>query len=129
MKKTILAALIAVAGLAGAGAAVSTADALPGISKYGAIAYDMATGRWGYSYNYDADWKARNRALGECGWGGCKVYVTFQNACGALATDNTKGIYGWGTAHDRGTATQRALYECRIRGGNCTLKVWSCTSR
>jgi hypothetical protein len=125
MKKLVF-ALLATAGLSVA--VLSTADAMPFI-KYGAIAYDMATGRYGFSYNYDADWQARNRALGECGWGGCKVYASFHNSCGALATDDNQHIFGWGVSYDRSEAQQRALYECRVRGGNCTIKVWSCTSR
>ena len=126
MKRLTL-ALIASVGLAAA--AIGTAEAIPATSKYGAIAYDMLTGRYGFSYNYDADWKARNRALTECGWGGCKVYASFHNACGALATDNTQRIYGWGVSYDRSEAMQRALYECKVRGGTCTIKVWSCNSR
>jgi len=123
MKKMIL-ALVAAAGLAAgiAGSAEAAYD------RYGALAYDMNTGRYGFSYNYDADWKARNRALTECGWAGCKAYVSFRGGCGALATDNNQHIYGWGTAADRATAVSRALYECRIRGGNCSLKVWSCNA-
>jgi hypothetical protein len=122
MKKLLLAA-IAIAGLSAAAIPASAAI------NHGAIAYDFNRGTWGYGYNYGSDWQARNRALTECGWGGCKVYVTFQNACGALATDSSRRIHGWGTAYSRSTAIERALYECRIRGGNCTLKVWSCTSR
>jgi hypothetical protein len=125
MKKLLL-AVIAAAGLL---TAVLPAQASYPISKYGAIAYDMNTGRYGFSYNYDADWQARNRALTECGWGGCKVYASFRNACGALATDNNQRIYGWGTSYSKSEAMNRALYECRIRGGNCSIKVWSCTSR
>jgi hypothetical protein len=124
--KKILLALVASAGLAVA--IGGSAEAVPG-DKYGALAYDMNKGRYGFSYNYDADWKARNRALTECGWGGCKAYVSFRNGCGALATDNNQRIYGWGTSSDRSTAISRALYECKIRGGNCTLKVWSCNAR
>src|SRR5690242_2823037 len=98
--KKILLALIAAAGLAAAVA--GSADAYPG-AKFGALAYDMNTGRYGFSYNYDADWKARNRALSECGWGGCKTYISFQGGCGALATDDNNRTYGWGTAGDRAT--------------------------
>ena len=124
MKKTLL-ALLASAALATAFGGAPQASAA---TRYGALAYDMNNGRYGYSYNYDADWKARNRALTECGWGGCKSYVSFRNGCGALATDNERRIHGWGTSSDRATAIQRAIYECRIRGGNCTLKVWSCNA-
>ena len=88
----------------------------------------MNTGRYGYSFNYDADWKARNRALTECGWGGCKTYISFRNGCGALATDDSRRIYGWGTSADRATAISRAIYECKIRGGSCSLRVWSCNA-
>lgn len=124
MKKTLI-GLLATAVLA---VALSTSSQAVPTSKYGALAYDMGTGRYGFSYNYDADWKARNRALTECGWGGCKSYVSFRGGCGALATDNTQRVYGWGTSGDRATAISRALYECKIRGGNCTLKVWSCNA-
>jgi hypothetical protein len=121
--KKILLALFASASLA-----TAFAGAAEAATRYGALAYDMNTGRYGYSYNYDADWKARNRALTECGWNGCKAYISFRNGCGALATDDQQRIYGWGTSSDRATAIQRAIYECKIRGGNCSLRVWSCNA-
>jgi hypothetical protein len=129
MKKLML-ALMATAGLSAA--AIGSADAIGTCDivacKYGALAYNMATGHYGYSYGYNADWQARNAALGFCGWGGCKVYVSFKNTCGALATDNAKNIYGWGTNDNKSLAMQRALYECKIRGGNCSIRVWSCSN-
>ena len=129
MKKLAL-ALLATAGLSalsiGTAGAIGTCDLV--VCKYGAIAYNMSTGNWGYSYGYNSDWQARNAALGYCGWNGCKVYVSFKNTCGALATDNQKQIYGWGTNDNRYLAIQRAIYECKIRGGNCTLRAWSCSN-
>jgi hypothetical protein len=129
MKKLVL-ALTAAIGLSAA--AVGTADAIGACDfiacKYGAIAYNMANGARGYSYGYDSAWKAKNTALNYCGWGGCKVYVTFKNTCGALATDNAKGIYGWGTNDNKHQAMDRALYECKVRGGNCGVRVWACSN-
>jgi hypothetical protein len=122
--KTIL-ALLASAGLAVAIAGAAEATVVAPF-KYGALAYDMSTGRFGYSYNYSADWRARNRALTDCGWGSCRTYVSFRNGCGALATDDALRVYGVSTSSDRATAIARAIYECRSRGGTCTLKAWSC---
>jgi hypothetical protein len=103
MKKLLLAA-IAIAGLSAAAIPASAAI------NHGAIAYDFNRGTWGYGYNYGSDWQARNRALTECGWGGCKVYVTFQNACGALATDSrsTSAASAAGTARSRSGAAPAA---------------------
>lgn len=91
MKKLLL-AVIASAGLAAAAAGPAEAY----FSKYGALAYNMATGAHGYTYGFNRDWMARKVALDYCGWNGCKVYLTFKNTCGALATDNAKGIYAFG---------------------------------
>ncbi len=100
----------------------------------GALAIDSNQGgRYGFSYNFANMNGAEQRALSECG-GGCRVVVRFQSGCAAYAADQASGstAYGWGTDGSSGAAQNRALQECRSRGGaraNCIVRVWGCNSR
>lgn len=96
--------------------------------KYGAIAYDEATGRWGTAYNYSSRSEAEEAAVRKCGSPGCIAYNHFRNSCGALATASNKIFgYSWGT--DEYDAKQKALAKCRERsnGEPCKALCWTCT--
>jgi hypothetical protein len=82
----------------------------------------------GYSYNNAGRQQAEGTALQECG-PGCRIVLTFERACGALATDANKscGAEGWGTGSDRGAAEEIAVRECTNQGGEqCAVKRWVC---
>jgi hypothetical protein len=53
--------------------------------------------------------------------------VWFVNSCGAFAKGTS--AYGWGIGGTRAAAEERALAECRKRGGGCRIQVWACTTR
>ena len=59
----------------------------------------------------------------------CAVVLTFDR-CGAYAADqdNAATAFGWGESYaSAGGARQRALAECRSRGGSgCMVRVWGC---
>lgn len=97
---------------------------------WGALAIDSNQGSsWGWAINYPTVQQAEQRALAECG-DNCHVVMRFSNQCGAFAADQESGstIYGWGKADSRVGAQNRALSECRRRGGtSCRIRVWGCT--
>jgi hypothetical protein len=95
---------------------------------WGAVAYGPG-GSWAYAVNYSTREIASRMAQRRCG-GRCNHVLTFHNSCGAYASGpSAYSHYGWGNAMSRQAAEQRAIYECNIRGPNCQVRVWGCTSR
>lgn len=86
--------------------------------------------RYGYGYDYPTMRKAEQKALKECGRG-CSIVMRFRTGCGAYAADQTPGssVHGTGAAGDSESAQDRALEQCRDRGGAlCVVLVWACNS-
>jgi len=96
---------------------------------YGAIAYGEESTAWGYSFDMPDSASASRRALSGCAPRGndCKVVVSFENSCAALAAASNKR-YGTGHAGEREQAESLALAACKRNGGggDCDVKVWSC---
>lgn len=95
----------------------------------GALAIDSLQGeKYGFSFNHlNAD-QAEQRAMRECG-SNCSVVLRFSRECGAYAADQAKGsnAYGWGTGATSSAVQQRALAECRAKGGSsCKVRSWGC---
>ena len=99
---------------------------------WGALAIDSNQGSsWGWAINYPTAQQAEQRALAECG-NNCHVVMRFSDQCGAFAADQEPGstIYGWAKDNSSVAAQNRALSECRRRGGkSCRVRVWGCTQR
>lgn len=98
-------------------------------SLVGALAIDEGQGdRWGWAVDYETAATARGAALRECG-PGCSVVLTFVR-CGAYAADQDTASTAFGWAESYGStegARQRALAECRSRGGSeCLVRAWGC---
>ena len=95
----------------------------------GALAIDSNQGKqYGWADGYKTTSQAEQRALSECG-AGCQIVLRFNNGCGAYAADqaNRSTAYGWGTASSSAAAQNRALSECRSRGGSsCIVRAWGC---
>lgn len=95
----------------------------------GALAIDSLQGeKYGFSFNHPTTDQAEKRALRECG-SDCAVVLRFRAECGAYAADQAKGsnAYGWGTGATSSIVQQRALSECRARGGSsCKVRSWGC---
>ena len=95
--------------------------------KYGALAYDNATGAWGYSFDFNAPADARRRALNECAARSpnCRLLTTFSNACAALATASDHS-FGWAVRPFAREAAAAAHGECVRHGGiNCqVVQAW-----
>ncbi|MCP3890017.1 MAG: DUF4189 domain-containing protein [Desulfobulbaceae bacterium] len=95
----------------------------------GSLAIDSNQGdQYGFSYNYPGVSEADQKARSECG-SGCSIVLRFSNECAAYAADQSSGstAYGWGTSSSSSSAKNRALSECRNRGGSqCRVRVWGC---
>lgn len=95
----------------------------------GALAIDSLQGeKYGFSFNHPNSEQAEKRALRECG-PDCAVVLRFRGECGAYAADQAKGsnAYGWGAGATSSVVQQRALSECRVRGGSsCKVRSWGC---
>ncbi|GAA4393982.1 DUF4189 domain-containing protein [Tsukamurella soli] len=108
----------AVAAAISIGTAGLVAPAAHAYGTWGAIAVDH-DGTWGRTLDYESPAAAREAALAECGFGGCKVLTVF-TGCGAVA--HSDGMYGGGNGDDLWSAEQDAIDEA---GGGYIL-VWGC---
>ncbi|MGF1487601.1 MAG: DUF4189 domain-containing protein [Prochloraceae cyanobacterium] len=119
-QKLVMAAVVAIPLTLGTATKASA-------GTYGSIAYSPATGRYGYSWNYDNRALAQNAALRQCGVRDCRIVSWFSNACGSLAKSN----YGWGSSWNanRGRATSTAIGACRQYGPGCRNLVTVCSPR
>jgi hypothetical protein len=104
---------------------------LPAVASagdYGALAYSRRNGALGWSYNYDDEDAARERALDECRKYArdCKIGRVFTNTCVMVARDGTRMGWSWdGTTDAR---RRRAMQECRSDGGrSCKIVAQFCT--
>ena len=97
---------------------------------YGALAYDAETGANGWSYDFENQGDAEQKALSGCSEGSsnCKVVYVFWNSCAALAAASD-GRYSIEGGDNEEGAQDRALATCRRDGGeSCEIRVWSCTN-
>ncbi|HMK67785.1 MAG TPA: DUF4189 domain-containing protein [Stellaceae bacterium] len=101
----------------------------PQANFFGAIAYSEQNGAWGDALDLPDGDSANNGAIAKCRAHAldCKVVLSFENTCGALAAANNKR-YGTGQAPDRQKAESLALAACRTNGGvACNTLIGSCT--
>jgi hypothetical protein len=105
--------------------------ALPGgqAMAAGSLAIDTLQGeKYGFSFNHPSIDQADQRAMRECG-ADCSVVMRFRAECAAYAADQARGsnAYGWGTGATSGAVQQRAMSECRAKGGSsCKVRAWGC---
>lgn len=95
---------------------------------YGALA-TSPDADFGFSYNYDDEDSAQDRALSECQKhsGKCTIKGTFQNTCVSVAK-SSNGAMGWAWGHGKREDERMAMDECRKnRGRNCELSRRFCT--
>ena len=90
---------------------------------HGAIAYDRATGAFGYSYDYATPRDAGIAAISGCGEPTCVVAIAFKNGCGILVDGPT------GPVVTEGVNAREA--EVKARGHctdpQCQVIAWACT--
>ncbi|MCV6638532.1 DUF4189 domain-containing protein [Candidatus Albibeggiatoa sp. nov. NOAA] len=95
--------------------------------KYGAIAYSLEEGVYGYAVDYDSRDEAEDVALDECvkllesDETECVVELWFKNAYGVLA----EGDNGFGTGYGtyRQDAQLMALENCKKYTENCDISL------
>jgi predicted aspartyl protease len=98
------------------------------VGHYGAIAWDMKTGRSGSSWNGDTPDQAAEMALRECGTNDCEIIIrTRQATCAALATTENGKYAGGASRRDREAARLAALANCQKgNAGNCIIRITDC---
>jgi serine/threonine-protein kinase len=95
---------------------------------YGALATSPEAD-YGFSYNFDDEDSAQDRALSECGKhsSNCTVKGTFQNTCVSIAKASN-GAMGWAWGRGKRDDDRVAMSECRNnRGRDCELSRRFCT--
>lgn len=98
--------------------------------RFGALAYDAASGAWGAAYDQTSRPAADRRALEECRPFGrkCAVVARFANECSAYAR-GAGAAKGAGKGPSREQAERAALSACSRRGKECSVRIWACTAR
>jgi hypothetical protein len=102
----------------------------PAFAEFGAVAYDQATGRYGFSWNKSSRQEANEAAKKDCASESCKLFPVNPRQCGALATaENQKDSSAWGISirPDKSDAEARAIAtcqkhtasQCKVRGSEC----------
>jgi hypothetical protein len=105
-------------------------SAAPALAGYGAIAWDKATGRYGWSRNQATAQKAGELAINGCGATGCKVVIRMTDGepCGALATTRDGKTAGGASRKKEDEARLVALANCRKNNsGECVIRISKCT--
>jgi Domain of unknown function (DUF4189) len=106
------------------------AGAAPAFAGFGAIAYDQATGRYGFSWNEATQDRANQLARKDCGSDKCQLIPVPPAKCGALATtDNPKESTAWGASvrDDKAAAELGAVQGCQKRtAGQCKIRGSEC---
>jgi len=102
----------------------------PAFAGYGAIAWDKATGKYGWSRNQATAQKADDLAVAGCGASGCEVVVRMSNAalCAALATAQDRKAFGAASRKTAADARLAALADCRKNTDReCIVRTSACT--
>jgi hypothetical protein len=103
--------------------------AAPAVAGYGAIAFDEATGRYGFAWNEETATKAEEIAVRDCKTKGCKVVIPVgPRECAALASSEI-GKIAWGGSKrpSRDAAKLAALENCQKRSsGKCEIRGSEC---
>jgi hypothetical protein len=122
LRNVLLAAGVVIAGTVLIGAA-------PAVAGYGAIAFDDATGRYGFAWNEKTAHEAEEIAVRDCKTKGCKVVIPVgPRECAALASSET-GKIAWGGSKrpSRDAAKLAALENCQKRSsGKCEIRGSEC---
>jgi hypothetical protein len=101
---------------------------VPAYADFGAIAYDQATGKRGWSIHEPTPQRAAQAALSACGAGECKVVIKIApRRCGAVAGVEGKKIIGAAARETRDAARTAALSDCQKRAaGDCVIQFSDC---
>jgi serine/threonine-protein kinase len=101
----------------------------PAFAGSGAVAWDKATGKYGWSRNQSTQQKADELAISQCGASGCKVVVRMSGAtlCAALATTQDGKNAGAASRKTQDDARLAALANCqKLDKGECIIRISEC---
>jgi Domain of unknown function (DUF4189) len=90
---------------------------------HGAIAYDRATGAFGYSYDFVTPRDAGVAAINGCGEPRCVVAIAFKNGCGILVDGPTGPVVAEGVNAREAEVKARG----RCTDPQCQVIAWACT--
>ena len=90
---------------------------------HGAIAYNRATGAFGYSYDYVNPRDAGLAAINGCGEPTCVVAIAFKNGCGILVDGPTGPVVAEGVNAREAEVRARGL----CTDPQCQVIAWACT--
>lgn len=98
------------------------------LARYGALAYDETSGKYGLSSNEESQAKADDVAMKECGGDKCKiVFRTTVRQCGAIATGDSGKAWGAGKQTSRSAAELDAMKNCQKHTkGQCKVHSAEC---
>ncbi|MEI7805195.1 MAG: DUF4189 domain-containing protein [Hyphomicrobiales bacterium] len=115
-------------------ALAAVTGAVTAVKADGALAI-ADCGGYGFSYNYDTEAAARERALKECRdhkGKNCKIVVALSGNCAAFSIDDRKacGAWGWASRATKDAAVTAAINECTKAGGaDCVKRAEVCDSK
>jgi hypothetical protein len=97
-------------------------------AKYGAVAYDKASGKPGFGWNNNTQLSADTQAMRECASTGCKViFRVGPRRCGALATSENGKVWGGAARTSRDAAALAAVQNCQKRASHrCIIRETGC---
>ena len=97
--------------------------AVPPVEYHGAIAYDRATGAYGYSYDYPTPRDAGIAAISGCGEPQCVVAIAFKTGCAVLVDGPGGPVVAEGVNAREAEVKARG----RCIDPQCHVIAWACT--
>ncbi|MBI1862181.1 MAG: DUF4189 domain-containing protein [Deltaproteobacteria bacterium] len=96
------------------------------IPSYGALAFSMETGKYGFSNGAPYRRTAEETAIYQCGASDCRSIVWVQGGCAVIAySQETKSI-GWAYADSKYMAQRLAVRGCAVGSRDCTPVAFTC---
>lgn len=91
---------------------------------HGALAYESASGAFGYSFDFQSSRHAKEAALAQCANPKCIVLVNIKNACAAIVQGPKRPFSSQGATREEAEA--RAVKKCGDEA-KCKPVGWVCT--
>ena len=92
-------------------------------SRWGAVAYDRETDRFGISSKQGSEFQAKKSALADCGNSNCKIISTYGNLCAAVVS-GTNNI-GISRNQNLEIAEKKAMDICNNKSGSSCKTIYT----
>ena len=99
-------------------------------TSYGAVAWDVKAGVYGYSSKQTSERASEQAALADCGTKNCKITSTYSNSCTAMAHGQKASGGGFSATSgdvDYKVAEQKVLSICNASANNCQIIMSECS--